>query len=113
MADAAPPAPGPIPIDRATALTRALDAGDLAATMGAIQALAGGASSTRELSALARAATHRNDTVAVDALLAIGGTDASAAALKSALEALDEPRRAELTAMALEMRGPAFAALLR
>ncbi|HEX2571184.1 MAG TPA: hypothetical protein VH877_16625 [Polyangia bacterium] len=101
----------PIPIDRATALVRALDAQDLMATLDAIQGIEA-PSQPREFEALARAALHPNDTVAADALVKLGASDGAAAALRRALATTDEARRRSVAAMVSELWGSAFAARL-
>lgn len=102
---------GPIPIDRATALVRALDAKDLMATLKAIQGIEV-PSQPREFEALARAALHPNDTVAADALVKLGASDGAASALRRILATTDETRRQCVVGMLSELWGAAFVARL-
>jgi hypothetical protein len=109
--DETPANKAPISIDRVTALVRALDASDLAATLDAIQELPT-PSQPREFEALARAALHPNETVAADALLKLGASDGATAALRRALATTDATRRQCVTSMASELWGSEFAARL-
>jgi hypothetical protein len=102
----------PIPIDRATALIRALDAGNAVSITTAIRGIKQ-PSNAREYAALARAAVHPSEVVSCDALMAIGSTEEAAAALREALAGVAVARAKAVHSLATEMWGPAFAARLQ
>jgi hypothetical protein len=90
----------------------AIASGTAAARAEAIRRLRG-RNDARAMALLARATTLADQTLAADALLAIGARDDAAAALRRAWSALDARRRDALVAMAEEAYGAAFAAKLR
>lgn len=90
-------------------LRKALDAGAAIEILRAMQAAAGDAAA---LPLLARATTHDNEAIAVEALSRIPPTDAGVAALRAAWTGLDAPHRDRLVGFARELHGAAFAGKL-
>lgn len=91
---------------------RALESGSAVEKSAAIAALARSADpAARDL--LARATTQPSEQLATDALMALGGSPAAAAALRKAWSGLDGTRRAALLRSAAELHGAAFAAELQ
>lgn len=102
----------PTPIDRATALIRALDAGNAVAITTAIRGIKQ-PNNAREYAALARAAIHPSEVVSCDALMGIGSTDEAAAALREALAGVAAARAKAVLSLATEIWGTAFAGRLQ
>lgn len=103
--------PVTVGISAAEDLEAALASGDAAGMARGIQALTN-TTDARGRAALAQVSAQGNESLAVSALIAIGSSAESAAALKSAWAKLAKPARDGLKAMATELYGAAFTARL-
>lgn len=90
-AEATTPEPRPTPIDAATGLVRALDSNDGMAILGALAHIPA-SHSDRDRAALARATMLPSEAIATGALLKLGASPASLAALRDALASHPERR---------------------
>jgi len=107
---AAEPPPAEPPADPVAALEDALTSQDALAMMAALRRMDAAPASPARTRALARAAVLPNEAIAFDALLRIGASDESAAALVDAVKQLDDTTaRPRLVERARQAHGDAFA----